>query len=179
MTQMQKCRFISFDKFNNIYKVRHKRLSGGAKVFKTYAQAKNFVKRTLGDIPSGRVQSVTNLLKAMSFVYGRNTPLMPADLQDAVSRHISDSDVLRGDVGAEVLSIMLKYQPVRTAFSTFLRRRKTSTLPAAQAKRLWTCLRSAVLEVSKLGPQSTGGATLKAPAHLRDNGILNAYCARH
>jgi len=149
------CQYVTFDKFNNVYKVRHKNLAGRCKIFTKYESACAFVVKSfeIADQRMGAVQSATELLRKMSYVYGLNSPLVPADLNDAVARHLCDADVFRDEVGAEVLSIMLKYQPIRIAFSTALRSTRRPTNPEMRAQRLWRCLCSAVLEISKSGPQ--------------------------
>lgn len=147
--------FVSHDKFNNVFRVRHRSFGrGSSKVFRSHAAAIAFVALELGrGVQRGSIQTKKIVLKAMSKVYGRRSPLMPADLRDAISRHCVDSDIFLQEPGAEILSIMLKYQPVRCAFSTALRRTLRPQLMdnRIRATRLWQCLRSAVLEVSKCG----------------------------
>ena len=91
----KKCNFISFDKFNNVFKVRRKDLPNGGKNFKTFAAAHGYVKNHFGDSAVGRVQNATRNLKSMSYIYGYTTPLFLADLNEAVSRHICDADVFQ------------------------------------------------------------------------------------
>jgi hypothetical protein len=96
-------------------------------------------------------------MQKMARIY--KSPLIPADLSDAIARHISDDDVFRREVGAEAVCIMLKYRPVRVCFTTALRQMQGCTGGAggdgraggvsAQAKRLVIALLRTVRDCSK------------------------------
>ena len=168
----KQCPYVSYDRAVGKWRARRPSVCRVTKVFQGFADAKNYALAHLlpksgHDAPNSRLRMV-QLLRSMSKIYGHQD-LMPADLQDAVARHICDSDVFESEPAAEVLSIMLKYRLVRTAFSAALRAhgqvlKKRQVTVENRARRLWHCLRQVVVEAGKCGPNShcNQSATAKA-----------------
>jgi len=77
---------------------------------------------TKGMQTPGRARQLLDSIKHLGTVYGAGHHcLVPGDLADACSRRVTDRDLFQCDPGLEIISIMLKYRPVRTAFSFALR----------------------------------------------------------
>ena len=91
------------------------------------------------------------MLKVLGGVYEMcERPLVPADLADCIARHVADADLFREEPGAELLSIMLKYGPVRAAtFSAELRKIPFRDTELQRSQRLWSALRGTMIEMAK------------------------------
>lgn len=156
---VRRCPYVSFDKANNYWVARRPTVTKHKKVFANFAAAQKYALQQLAvDTPhhaaNSRRRMVTHM-QSLSKIYGHRQ-LVPADLQDAMARHICDTDVFQGEPAAEVLSVMLKYRPVRTVSSHVLRIanhkvKKTQVSKVVRARRLWQCLRRTALELTKCG----------------------------
>lgn len=153
----RRCPYVCFDRANNRWVARRRTISKQSRVFSSFAAAQKYsLQQLVADTPHhaafSRQRMVTHML-SLSKIYGHRQ-LVPADLQDAMARHICDADVFQGEPAAEVLSVMLKYRPVRTVFSHFLRIanhrvKNTQVSKVVRARRLWQCLRRTALELAK------------------------------
>jgi hypothetical protein len=100
--------------------------------------------------PGSQTKQVCQVLKILGDVYEtRLRPFVPGDLADCIARHVVDRDLFMEEPGAELLSIMLKYSPVRAAFSAELRKLPKKATETQRAWRLWKALRGTVREMSK------------------------------
>ena len=70
----------------------------------------------------GSCQNALSYMQLWFQVYGPNT--LPADLEDAVARYVSDRDIYEQEPSLELLSIMLKYGPVRRELAQAWRSRR-------------------------------------------------------
>lgn len=155
----RRCPYVCFDKANNCWIARRRSCVKKKKVFSSFVAAERYalthlVSDTPRRAPLARQRMVMHL-QSLSKIYGHQQ-LLPADLQDAMARHVCDSDVFQAEPAAEVLSIMLKYRPARTVFSNVLRMRKHRVKVSAvsvseRAERLWQCLRQVAIELAKCG----------------------------
>ena len=126
-------------------------LQGVSRSFPSCRAAEQFAVKELGarDIPiTGKGKLV--VLQTLGRIYEiKLRQFVPADLMDCCARHVADADVFRLEPGAELLSIMLKYAPVRAVFSHELRKVvKPNGSDDQRAKRLWTALRATVQAVA-------------------------------
>jgi hypothetical protein len=125
---------------------------GVTRTFSSRQAAETYAKRELGAFePPSTGSGQQNVLKIMARVYDiKHRQFMPADLLDCCARHVADADLFRMEPGAELISIMLKYAPVRAIFSHELRKVVTVTgSDDDRAKRLWKALHATVLQASK------------------------------
>ena len=98
-------------------------------MFHKKATAENYAKSTFGagvgtkgKKPPGRARQLLYAIKHLGSVYGAGHQcLVPGDLADACCRRVTDRDIFQANPGSEILSIMLKYGPARTAFSSAMR----------------------------------------------------------
>jgi hypothetical protein len=113
--------------------------------------AETFAKESFGALfPGSKTKQVCQVLKILGDVYEtRLRPFVPGDLADCIARHVVDRDLFMEEPGAELLSIMLKYSPVRAAFSAELRKLPMKATETQRAWRLWKALRGTVREMSK------------------------------
>ena len=148
---LKKCPFVSYESKRNRWVARRSSVVPGRKVFNTFRAACRYAHASLGAaLPRTPTQRVIATMRALSRVYGR--PLIPADLADAVARSMADGDVFQDEPCAEIISIMLKYRPVRICFAAALR---NSTLRAGavkevRAQRICECLQRCVKDCSKV-----------------------------
>lgn len=168
----KQCDYVSYDRATRRWIARRPSVRKVSKVFHRFDDAKNFAvehlhSKTVHDAPNSR-KLMVQLLRSMNKIYGNRDLLMPADLQDAMARHICDSDVFESEPAAEVLSIMLKYRLVRVAFSAALRAhgklsKKRPLTTEDRAHRLWFCLQRVAVEAGKCEPQCALQPPTKLP----------------
>jgi len=127
-------------------------LQGVTRSFQSCRAAEQFAVKDLGakDLPKTGKGTLA-VLGMFGRIYDiKRRKFLPADLMDCCARHIADSDLFRMEPGAEFMSIMLKYAPVRVVFSHELRKviRPGGSIDE-RAKHLWMALQATVLTVAQ------------------------------
>ena len=127
-----------------------------ARVFRQRLAAEKYAKEHVGAFaPRSKTKRLCEVLKVLGGVYEMcERPFVPADLADCIARHVADCDLFREEPGAELLSIMLKYGPVRATFSAELRKIPFQVAEIQRSQRLWRALRNTVIEMAKPKHQS-------------------------
>jgi len=127
-----------------------------ARVFRQRLAAEKYAKEHVGAFaPRSKTKRLCEVLKVLGGVYEMcERPFVPADLADCIARHVADCDLFREEPGAELLSIMLKYGPVRATFSAELRKIPFQVAEIQRSQRLWRALRNTVIEMAKPKQQS-------------------------
>ena len=81
-------------------------------------------------------------------VYGSNA--LPADLEDAVARYVTDRDIYEQEPSLELISIMLKYGPVRRELAQAWRSRRCARSRRCSKGVPKVCEVSEVSRINKL-----------------------------
>ena len=156
----KKCPFVIHDKVRNRWVCSRSCVRPGRRIFKTVKAAREYAVAVLrAEVPEKPGQRTMTTMHRMVRIY--KSPLIPADLSDAIARHVADDDVFRHHVGAEAICIMLKYRPVRVCFTTALRMQMRGGTGgaggaggvSAQAKRLVVALLRTVRDCSRMRMQ--------------------------
>jgi hypothetical protein len=131
---------------------RYRCAQQATKVFYTKQAAEQCARQSYSAAAAvGKGKQLLEVIKSLVDVYGTgHQSLVPADLADAVCRHTADMDILREEPGAELISMQLKYGPVRAAFGFALRKsRRRPREKAARCKRIYVALVHTAREMSK------------------------------